>query len=401
MHFVIVTYTFPPSNEIGGRRWAKFSQNLSRLGHKVTVICAENSDNEKCDTSEFNGIKVISLPKKYPNWLTGINLTLKEKILYFFITRIYSVLTNKNLFDKGFAWKKSMLDTLEKVHIENPINVLVVTGGPFSLLYYGTIFKRRHNKIKYIADFRDPWTWGSLYGIPKLKQKQKKFQHFSELQTLKYADIISFPSESMGEFLKKQYVEFSSKLYLLPHAYDPDKFSTLNENTERKGFIYGGTLYDGLEKLFIRLEKIIKEYSKSEFNWEIYTSTYYPMFDNNFANGKIQKFNFIPEQELFKKIKTSVAYLVFFPESEKDLISTKFYEIIYTQTPIIYIGAEGAVGKFIRENRVGVHILPENMEEELPKYFHQSVPFESGYFDLSKFSFQKVTQDFIVKINSI
>jgi hypothetical protein len=125
------------------------------------------------------------------------------------------------------------------------------------------------------------------------------------------------------------------------------------------------------------------------------------MFDNNFANGKIQKFNFIPEQELFKKIKTSVAYLVFFPESEKDLISTKFYEIIYTQTPIIYIGAEGAVGKFIRENRVGVHILPENMEEELPKYFHQSVPFESGYFDLSKFSFQKVTQDFIVKINSI
>ena len=83
MHFVIVTYTFPPSNEIGGRRWAKFSQNLSRLGHKVTVICAENSDNEKCDTSEFNGIKVISLPKKYPNWLTGINLTLKEKILYF------------------------------------------------------------------------------------------------------------------------------------------------------------------------------------------------------------------------------------------------------------------------------------------------------------------------------
>jgi hypothetical protein len=401
MHFAIVTYTFPPSNEIGGRRWAKFSQNLSRLGHKVTVICAENLGNEKWYSSEFPGIEVKSLPKNYPNWLNGINLTLKQKIFYFFMTRIYSLLTNKNLFDKGFAWKKTMLNALEKVHFKNPIDVLVVTGGPFSLLYYGTIFKRRHNKIKYVADFRDPWTWGTLYGIPKLNQKQKKFQHFSELETLKHADIVAFPTQSMGEFLKKQYMEFSSKLYLLPHAYDPDKFSALNENNERKGFIYGGTIYDGLEQMFVRLEKIIKENSKSEFNWEIYTGTYYPMFDKNFANGKIQKFQFIPEQELFNKIKTSAAYLVFFPESEKDLISTKFYEIIYTQTPIIYIGAEGAVGQFIRENRVGVHILPENMEEELPKYFNQSVPFEWGYFDLSKFNFQKVTQDFLEKINSI
>jgi glycosyltransferase involved in cell wall biosynthesis len=312
---------------------------------------------------------------------------------------MFSGLTRKNLFDKGFLWKKPMLSALENINFKKPIDILVVTGGPFSLLYYGTLFKRKYNKIKYIADFRDPWTWGDLYGIPKLKQKQKKFQHFSEFKTLKYADVVTYPTESMGDFLKKEYSEFSSKLYLLPHAYDPDKFLDLNDSKERKGFIYGGTIYNGLEKLFVRLEKIINENSKSNFNWVIYTGTNYPMFEKNFANGKVQKMSFIPEKELFEKIKSSAAYLVFFSESQKDLISTKFYEIIYTQTPIIFIGAEGAVGKFIRESRIGVHILPENMEKELPKYFDQSVPFEKDYLDVRKYSFPVVTENFVEYLN--
>lgn len=401
MHFAIVTYTFPPSNEIGGRRWAKFSQNLSKFGHQVTVICAQNSGNKEFFNKEFPNIEFVFLPKSYPDWLNGINLNFFQKIKYFFTTKILSLSTKKNLFDKGFAWENQLLNALTTIHNQKPIEILVSTGGPFSLLYYATKFKKRHQDIKLISDFRDPWTWGGLYGIPRMNKKQKEYQLFCEKETITNSDLVCLPTLSMLDFLIQKYPTQTTKFYLLPHAYDPNKFSFNQENVSRKGFIYGGTIYDGLEPIFKKLELIINKDKESNFNWEIYTNTYYPLFDNNFAQGKIKKNSFVTEQELFNKIKSSAAYLVFFPEIEKDIISTKFFEIIYTQTPIIYIGEEGAVGQFVRENRVGVHILPENIEKELPKYFNQPVPFEVGYFDVSKFSFPRVTQDFLDKINTL
>ena len=62
MHFTIVSYTFPPSKEIGGRRWAKFSLNLANMGHEMTIICADNSTDVSWYEKEYPGIEVKLLP---------------------------------------------------------------------------------------------------------------------------------------------------------------------------------------------------------------------------------------------------------------------------------------------------------------------------------------------------
>ena len=82
MHCTIVSYTFPPSTEIGGRRWAKFSKYLVKSGHEVTVICANNGINQEFYEKEFSGIEVKVLPKCYPEWLSGFTKSLREKLLY-------------------------------------------------------------------------------------------------------------------------------------------------------------------------------------------------------------------------------------------------------------------------------------------------------------------------------
>jgi glycosyltransferase involved in cell wall biosynthesis len=398
MHFTIVSYTFPPSKEIGGRRWAKFSQHIIKSGHEVTVVCADNSGTDEWYHKEFTGINVKCLPKRYPDWLSGITKTFIEKFLYLFFTRVLSPFTKQNFYDKGFAWKKLMVKELEVIHQSKKIDVLIVSGAPFSLLYYGALFKKLHNEIVYISDFRDPWTWGSYYGIPNLSQIKKNFQLHSEYETLKESDIICAPTSNMIAVLKDKYSIFASKLYLLTHAYDPEKFSTINENGKREGFIYGGTLYNGIEEYIKSLSKIIKTYPNSGFKWDIYTGTIHPLIKTNFESGIINLHNFIPEEQLFQCISKSSAYLAFFPITDKDLVSTKFFEIIYTGTPILYIGEEGEVSKFIKENKVGIHILPSNMEAELPKYLNGIIPFEKGYFDVSKYSFSNVTDNFINKI---
>jgi len=395
MHFAIVSYTFPPSKEIGGRRWAKFSQHIAKNNHQVTVICANQSVNHDWYRKDFPGINFKLLPKCYPDWLSGFTKTTKEKLQYMFYTRVVSPLTKQNLFDRGYAWKKPMLQALEDLHQSQPIDIMVVTGAPFSLLYYGAAFKARYKSIIYVGDLRDPWTWGSYYGIPNLSFFKKKFQEKSELKFIEACDLVCYPTENMGSFLKEKYPDFLSKFYLLPHAYDPDKFPKIIKEQKRKGFIYGGSLYDGIEEYLLKLDKIVKANSETEFEWEIYTGTNYPLIDTNFANGKVSKKPLIPEEQLFQKISESAAYLAFFPTTDKDLISTKFFEIIYSQTPILYIGEEGEVGKFIRENRIGVHILPENMERELPQYLNGKVPFENGYFDVKQYTFSSVTQNFL------
>jgi len=401
MHFAIVSYVFPPSNNIGGRRWAKFSRQLLKKGHKVTVITGLNKSEKDWYIKEFPGIEVLLLPKNNPDWLGGYPKTLWERGLYFFSTKILGSLIKQNIYDRGITWKKQMLNALENVHKNNPIDILVVTGGPFSLLYYGSLFKNKHKEIKYIADFRDPWTWGNLYGIPNLSFTQKNYQELKEYQTIVSSDIVSFSTESIGEYLKNKYPVYTTKLNLLPHAYDQDKFPKEVEETKREGFIYGGAIYSGLEEIFCKLEKILLANIDSTFHWDIYTGTTYPLINENFANGRIKLHKFVPEEELFRRIKKAAVYLVFFPRADKDLISTKFYEIIYTGTPILYIGEEGAVGRFIRENRLGVHILPENMEKELPQYLNGNVPFEKGYFDVSQYTFSKVTDKFLIDLEKM
>ena len=159
-------------------------------------------------------------------------------------------------------------------------------------------------------------------------------------------------------------------------------------------------MYNGIEEYIKCLGEIVKSNPDAGFKWDIYTSSHYPLIDSNFANGKVSIHPLIPENELFQKIVKSAAYLAFFPVTDKDLISTKFFEIIYTQTPIVYIGDEGDVGKFIRENRLGVHILPENMERDLPNYLNGRVPFEIGCFDVNQYTFSTVTQSFLTALKN-
>ncbi len=398
IHFTIVSYTFPPSKEIGGRRWAKFSHYIKCLGHEVTVVCTGNSENKEFYESEYPGIKFNLLPKNYPHWLTGQAKSLKEKCFYSLATRFLNPFLKINLFDMAFAWKNQLLNTLENIHNENKIDVLVVTGAPFSLLYYGAQFKIAHPEIQYVGDMRDPWTWGSYYGIPQMSKRKKKFQEFIEHEAMKTCDMMCFPTQSMVDHVEEKYPQFSSKLYLLPHAFEPEKFPASKEDEIQKGFIYGGSIYNGLEPFFLKLDKILKKHPDSGFHWDIYTNTDYPLLDSTFSGGLIKKHSFVPEEELFKRIKRSKAYMIFFPKSEIDLISTKFFEIIYSGTPILYVGEEGQVGRFIRENRLGVHILPENMEKELPSYLGGNIPFEKDFFRIEQYSFTNVTKKFMKEI---
>ncbi|NRA39064.1 MAG: hypothetical protein HRU15_13050 [Planctomycetes bacterium] len=374
---------------------------MSKKGHDITVITADNSVDPSWYKRNYPGIEFKFLEKGKPKWMSGHTSTLKEKIMYHFFIRFINPIMKHNIVDSAFAWGKPLFKELQKTHRNHSIDVLITTGAPFSLLYYGAKFKQSENKIRYIIDFRDPWTWGVILGFNKLSRRKKKFQESMEREAMYACDLACTPSQNMCDFLIQKYPSYSKKVYILPHAFEAEKFPPMAKEGNREGFIYGGTLYDDIEKSFKSIERVLKAHPNTNFKWNIYSNTRYPRIDNKFGNGSVNKFDFIPEEELFKQINNSAAYLVVFNDSNKDFISTKFYEIIYLSIPILYIGAEGAVSNFIKDNRVGIHILPENIEKELPQYLNGNVPFEKGYFNVDQYSFPIVTDNFIQVLENL
>ena len=401
MHVAVVSYTFPPSREIGGRRWAKFSQQLARLGHTVSVVCADNGAPEGWYLQSCPDLEVKVLPRRYPDWLSGQTRHFGEKLAYHLITRIASRFLARNWFDKGAGWKPEMLGALEALHARKPIDLLVVTGAPFSTLAWGAEFRRRHPQVRYVADMRDPWTWGHGYGMPGLNPKQKALQAAQERLAVERCDLLCFPAPVMGEVLAAKYPDAKSKMHILPHAYDPDKFPPADPSRERKGFIYGGTLYNGMETWFRDLADILREHPQHGFQWDVYSGTPYPLIGELFPGGEVRLMHPVSEETLFGAICRARAYMLFFPERYKDFISTKFYEVVNTGTPFVYIGYPGEVSRFITENRLGVHILPEEMRERLPAYLEGEIPFEPGFFPIEKYSFPVVTQELLQALDRV
>lgn len=401
MHIAVVSYTFPPSREIGGRRWAKFSQQLARVGHQVSVVCADNGAGAAWYRESYPDLEVRVLPRRYPDWLNGQTRHAGEKIAYHLLTRGITRILPHNWFDKGVAWKSLMLNALENLHAQKPIDLLVVTGAPFSTLAWGAAFKKKHPAIRYVADMRDPWTWGHGYGMPGLTAKQKAYQAKQERMAVEACDLLCFPAPVMGEVLASRYPEAAAKMHILPHAYEPEKFPTAAVSGQRQGFIYGGTLYNGMEPWFRELAGILQQHPDTGFHWDIHSGTAYPLIQELFPQGEVQLKPPVSEEVLFAKIQQAAAYMLFFPERYKDFISTKFYEVVYAGTPFVYIGYPGEVSRFITENRLGVHVLPEEMQERLPAFLRGEIPFEQGFFPIEKYSFPAVTEAFLQALGRI
>ncbi len=100
--------------------------------------------------------------------------------------------------------------------------------------------------------------------------------------------------------------------YITSHTLLSQKNSLISQRIyNERGLYAGGTIYKGLEDCFKKIENVIQKYPNSNF-CGIYTNTPYPMIAKNYANdGKIKLHPFIPEEELFRKIKQAKAYIFY------------------------------------------------------------------------------------------
>ncbi|MFM7766037.1 MAG: hypothetical protein ACKO6I_10305 [Sphingomonadales bacterium] len=275
---------------------------------------------------------------------------------------------------------------------------LVVTGGPFSLLYYAATLKSKYPEIKLIADIRDEWGADAFYGFGLLNNKRRHEEMRRLTFTLQRADTVLVPYP----YMKRKYAplagENETAISVLPHGVD-DVFFQDVRNPEPKAkiqLVNFGSIHSGQEKSMSDLARLV---SPANIQITFYTNErkYETIFaSENTIPDYVMYQNPVGEKEVATILQKSDAALLFIPPHFKDSITTKFIEIVATRTPIIAIGTEGEASEFVVKNNLGLFISYDditsgmiNLKEKLRELDY------NDQFDISPYHFRNLAKQVI------
>jgi glycosyltransferase involved in cell wall biosynthesis len=119
-------------------------------------------------------------------------------------------------------WIKPSVKFLVNYLRTNPVDAVISTGPPHTDHLIALALKKK-TKIKWIADFRDPWTTMDYFNDLRLSSSAFKKHHRLEQEVLKTADRVV----SVGRMMKKEFDEKrGSTTSVITNGFDEDDFKT-------------------------------------------------------------------------------------------------------------------------------------------------------------------------------
>jgi len=394
-HILLIAYVFPPYYGIGGRRWAKHADELTRLGYIIHVICAKNPFNEVSLWHEMvkknKNIIVHQLPSYYPNVFVNYEHNFIQKIQYKIYSVILPMIVKGSIYDRTKFWKKPMLAKASEIIASHNIKQVICTGGPFGVMYHSTFLKQKFKGLFLMNDFRDPWTWGPNWGYPSLNANRMAYEKKLERNTIKSSDLITVPNSEMLRYLHNHYPEYKNKIIELPHFYDAAELSApLKTKSDKIRLVYYGNIYHDIEK-YLNITAEFLEKHKHKFTFDIYTDKKHhkPFFRRHNATNVIT-FPQLPAHQLFKRFSQYDYVLIHNPPYNKNNISTKFFEILFSKTPIILFSETGAASEFLENNRLGIAVNENNFEKKMLDLFYKKDFVFNESYNISEYEIKKV-----------
>ena len=207
---LIVTYYWPPAGGPGVQRWLKFVKYLPEFDIEPIVYCPKNPSYPTLDHSleqDIDGeLTVLKSTLWEPNKL--LKFGFKNKIKTFskghippkehqrlFDQIVLSLRGNCFIPDSRKFWVRPSVKLLSKYISKHQIDTIITTGPPHSLHLIGMQLKARHS-LRWIADFRDPWTAISYHDQLYLSSFALQKHRALEAQVLNTADHIITTSEA-------------------------------------------------------------------------------------------------------------------------------------------------------------------------------------------------------------
>ena len=433
---LIISYYWPPAGGPGVQRWLKFVKYLPDFGWEPTVFIPENPSypivDETLQKDVPKNLKMIKTKIWEPYQLAekfgkdnkkfkagqfdvGENQSWKAKL---------SIFVRGNFFipDARVFWVKPSVEFLEKYLKVNHYDVLVTTGPPHSLHLIGLGLKKKFPDLKWIADFRDPWTEISYYKHLKLTKIADKKHRKLESEVFKNADITLATSYTDAENFRKK----GANAFCITNGFDVDASTTLSMTEENSKTL---PLSNSTTKFTLSYIGVLEQLRNPEILWETLNDLVQENAD--FKNDFQLKFVGRLDDKILQKIESSplknnltnlgyqthdvalkhmqdssVLLITNFPqESSKGIIPGKIFEYLATGKTILSFGPKDAdVEKILNETKAGKHFGYDE-KENLKKFILESYEnWKSGTLNqnaenIEQFSRKNLTQKLVDLMN--
>ena len=387
MKVLIITYYWPPAGGSGVQRWLKFVKYLQEFGIEPVVYTVDNVIYPKEDKTLLHEVSENITVLKQPIWeptdllfwkkdkpqKSGISNVSKSGLLSF-------VRGNFFIPDPKLFWVKPSVNYLQKYLDSNKIDTIISTGPPHSMHLIANKLRQKNN-IKWIADFRDPWS--DLYynkdfnQLSFVKNKNKKLEE----AVLKNADCVLTVSNS----LKEEFSKTTNRVEVITNGFDNEVITENNIIKDTKFTIsYIGllpkqsnprVLFKVLKELCSR-NKDFKNDLKLNFIGDI-SDEVKTEISNNQLNENTNFVGYVNHNKAIEYQKKAQVLLLLIPniEKSKGILTGKLFEYLTAKRPILAIGPEeGDLSEILKETNSGIIVDfddEKKISSEILKLYNQ------------------------------
>lgn len=416
---LILTYYWPPSGGAGVQRWLKFAKYLQQYNWEPVVYTAKNGEMPEIDSSlekDIPGnITILRTPiwEPYSIYKAFIGQKKDQKINAAFLNEKkkqglmanFAVWVRGNFFipDARKFWIKPSIRYLHNYLQQHKIDVIISSGPPHSMHLIAKGIKQKHPNIKWVADFRDPWTNIDFYSDLKLSSIADAKHKRLEKEVLRACDAVI----SVGKLMSEEFIEINAgqkeKFHVITNGYDEDDLLKSNIEKDKKFSIaHIGTLVKtrNPNTLWKVLSELVKENDSFKNALEIklvgkLDIAVKESIELYGLSSFVNKIDYLPHDKVIAEQQRSRVNLLLVNKTPnaKSILTGKFFEYLSAGAPILAIGPpDGDLAKILNETKAGMisdfedmTVLKKNIlklfndpnltrnEEEIKKYSRKNL----------------------------
>ncbi|MET2985680.1 glycosyltransferase [Aureibaculum conchae] len=370
MKVLIITYYWPPAGGSGVQRWLKFVKYLTEFGIEPIVYTVDNANYAIEDYTLQHEIPVsvdaLKQPIKEPNTILSFFGNKNKKTSAGFLTDnpsffgkvLQYVRANYFIPDARKYWIKPSLNYLTDYLKDNPVDVIITTGPPHSLHLIGLQLKKSLS-LKWIADFRDPWTDIDYFHKLPLTQKSIKKHNQLEEEVVSTADCVLV----VGNTMKHNFLKYNKNIEVITNGYDGELNTSEVELDNKFSLVHVGMVnVDRNPKvLFTVLSELINENESFAKDFQLtlvgkLANEVVASIENNNLKSNTKIIDYLPHNEVvdFHNKAQVLLLLVNNVPSAKGIITGKIFEYLQAKRPIFAIGPkDGDLADIINQTSSG------------------------------------------------
>lgn len=382
---LIITYSFPPLNNIAARRFGDLSKHLKKNGWEASILTTNSKGPLEITVPSKNIFRIGTHPQKSSEIKGSSSNGNSFKSMFMNWKREAGF--NARLIDRTYInWfnliRKMDIDLLK----EQKFDVIIASFGPGSSLFAGDYLSQKL-KIPWIADFRD---LGALYQDHEFK-KNFLFRSLDlaiEKKLLSKATAVTTVSKGLKDELSLYY---DLPVHVIYNGWEKIVGNKTGEIIEEPYIYYAGRFYEHqIKSIYMLIDSLeftehnlkIRTLGPESLNIKIYNYA-----KNNGVSDKVELLppvspEIVDEESELAALNLVVEDLDKSFDWKKGTLTGKFLSLLIKSPPILTIAREDSeIGEILKETGKGQLCTNKN---EVVKFLINSELFKKNTINEKK-----------------